>query len=143
MGDDAETLDTPYTELEKRIAKSILPDNSVDVINSTVSEPPDPYPTGTKVQVYWADEAPAGNDPRLFAYLEMQTETRSLLGLLLWVSLAYPQISHCVNKDQARRITFERCVSCPRWATASHVLRMETGCRRSTTAQFCHWRCGS
>ena len=28
----------------------------------------------------------------------MQTETRSLLGLLLWVSLAYPQISHCVNK---------------------------------------------
>ena len=34
----------------------------------------------------------------LFAYLEMQTETRSLLGLLLWVSLAYPQISHCVNK---------------------------------------------
>ena len=96
--DDAETLDTPYTELEKRIAKSILPDNSVDVINSTVSEPPDPYPTGTKVQVYWADEAPAGNDPRLFAYLEMQTETRSLLGLLLWVSLAYPQISHCVNK---------------------------------------------
>ena len=45
-----------------------------------------------------AGEAPAGNDPRLFAYLEMQTETRSLLGLLLWVSLAYPQISHCVNK---------------------------------------------
>ena len=45
-----------------------------------------------------AGDAPAGNDPRLFAYLEMQTETRSLLGLLLWVSLAYPQISHCVNK---------------------------------------------
>ena len=44
-----------------------------------------------------AGDAPAGNDPRLFAYLEMQTETRSLLGLLLWVSLAYPQISHCVN----------------------------------------------
>ena len=45
-----------------------------------------------------AGDAPAGNDPRLFAYLEMQTETRSLLGLLLWVSLAYPKISHCVNK---------------------------------------------
>ena len=30
-----------------------------------------------------AGDAPAGNDPRLFAYLEMQTETRSLLGLLL------------------------------------------------------------
>ena len=28
----------------------------------------------------------------------MQTETRSLLGLLLWVSLAYPQISYQVNK---------------------------------------------
>ena len=28
----------------------------------------------------------------------MQSETRSLLGLLLWVSLAYPQISYHVNK---------------------------------------------
>ena len=43
-------------------------------------------------------EQPAAGDPRLTAYLEMQSETRSLLGLLLWVSLAYPQISHHVNK---------------------------------------------
>ena len=45
-----------------------------------------------------AGEAPMQGDPRLAAYLEMQSETRSLLGLLLWVSLAYPQISHQVNK---------------------------------------------
>ena len=43
-------------------------------------------------------EAPAAGDPRLTAYLEMQSETRSLLGLLLWVSLAYPQISYQVNR---------------------------------------------
>ena len=43
-------------------------------------------------------EAPAAGDPRLAAYLEMQSETRSLLGLLLWVSLAYPQISYHVNR---------------------------------------------
>ena len=44
-----------------------------------------------------AGEVPMQGDPRLAAYLEMQSETRSLLGLLLWVSLAYPQISHQVN----------------------------------------------
>ena len=43
-------------------------------------------------------EPPAEGDPRLPAYKEMQTETRSLLGLLLWVSLAYPQISYHVNR---------------------------------------------
>ena len=43
-------------------------------------------------------EPPAAGDPRLAAYLEMQSETRSLLGLLLWVSLAYPQISYHVNR---------------------------------------------
>ena len=43
-------------------------------------------------------EAPDKNDPRYTAYIEMQSETRSLLGLLLWVSLAYPQISYQVNK---------------------------------------------
>ena len=43
-------------------------------------------------------EAPAAGDPRLTAYLEMQSETRSLLGLLLWVSLAYPQICYQVNR---------------------------------------------
>ena len=43
-------------------------------------------------------EVPNTNDPRYVAYLEMQSETRSLLGLLLWVSLAYPQISYHVNK---------------------------------------------
>ena len=43
-------------------------------------------------------EPPAEGDPRLSAYKEMQTETRSLLGLLLWVSLAYPQISYHVNR---------------------------------------------
>ena len=43
-------------------------------------------------------EIPEINDPRYTSYLEMQTETRSLLGLLLWVSLAYPQISFQVNK---------------------------------------------
>ena len=43
-------------------------------------------------------EAPDKSDPKYNAYLEMQTETRSLLGLLLWVSLAYPQISYQVNK---------------------------------------------
>ena len=43
-------------------------------------------------------EAPAAGDPRLATYLEMQSETRSLLGLLLWVSLAYPQISYHVNR---------------------------------------------
>lgn len=31
-------------------------------------------------------------------YLQMQTETRSLLGLLIWVSVAYPQISFATNK---------------------------------------------
>jgi hypothetical protein len=43
-------------------------------------------------------EPPAAGDPRLATYLEMQSETRSLLGLLLWVSLAYPQISYHVNR---------------------------------------------
>ena len=43
-------------------------------------------------------EPPVEGDPRLPAYKEMQTETRSLLGLLLWVSLAYPQISYHVNR---------------------------------------------
>ena len=28
----------------------------------------------------------------------MQTETRSMLGLLIWVSIAYPQISMATNK---------------------------------------------
>ena len=28
----------------------------------------------------------------------MQTETRSLLGLLIWISVAYPQISFATNK---------------------------------------------
>ena len=28
----------------------------------------------------------------------MQTETRSILGLLLWVAIAYPQIMFAVNK---------------------------------------------
>jgi len=72
-------IDTPYTELEKRIAKSIIPGVDVDAVdgmsalnetassaglgpalprkpilkNSTV---PDPYPTGTKVQVFWAGD---------------------------------------------------------------------------------------
>ena len=45
-----------------------------------------------------AGEPPVAGDPRLAAYLEMQSETRSLLGLLLWVSLAYPQISFATNK---------------------------------------------
>ena len=43
-------------------------------------------------------EAPKEGDPLRAAYLEMQSQTRSLLGLLLWVSLAYPQISYQVNK---------------------------------------------
>ena len=43
-------------------------------------------------------EVPNVSDPRHASYLEMQSETRSLLGLLLWVSLAYPQISFQVNK---------------------------------------------
>ena len=43
-------------------------------------------------------EVPEASDPRHASYLEMQSETRSLLGLLLWVSLAYPQISFQVNK---------------------------------------------
>ena len=43
-------------------------------------------------------EPSVDGDPRLSAYKEMQTETRSLLGLLLWVSLAYPQISYHVNR---------------------------------------------
>ena len=43
-------------------------------------------------------EAPKAGDPQLAPFLEMQTQTRSLLGLLLWVSLAYPQISYQVNK---------------------------------------------
>ena len=43
-------------------------------------------------------EAPKEGDPARAAYLEMQSETRSLLGLLLWVSLAYPQISYQVNR---------------------------------------------
>ena len=53
--------------------------------------------TGRDVQLS-AGEVPLAGDPRRAAYLEMQTETRSLLGLLLWVSLAYPQISYSVNK---------------------------------------------
>ena len=43
-------------------------------------------------------EVPKEGDPARAAYLEMQSETRSLLGLLLWVSLAYPQISYQVNR---------------------------------------------
>ena len=45
-----------------------------------------------------AGEIPVLGDPRRDAYLEMQTETRSLLGLLLWLSIAYPQICFAVNK---------------------------------------------
>ena len=45
-----------------------------------------------------AGDPPAQGDPRLPSYKEMQAETRSLLGLLLWVSLAYPQISYHVNR---------------------------------------------
>ena len=45
-----------------------------------------------------AGEVPKDGDPARAAYLEMQSETRSLLGLLLWVSLAYPQISYQVNR---------------------------------------------
>ena len=40
-----------------------------------------------------AGEAPPVGHPDRDNYLHMQTETRSILGLLLWVSLAYPQIS--------------------------------------------------
>ena len=31
-------------------------------------------------------------------FLQMQTETRSILGLLIWLSIAYPQISMATNK---------------------------------------------
>jgi hypothetical protein len=61
-------------------------------------------------------EPPAEGDPRLAAYKEMQTETRSLLGLLLWVSLAYPQISYHVNRVIGCACNHEcrtvHCVSC-------------------------------
>ena len=36
--DDAETIDTPYTELEKRIAKSIIPGVDVDAVDGTLVE---------------------------------------------------------------------------------------------------------
>ena len=45
-----------------------------------------------------AGEIPQVGHPDRDAYLQMQTETRSILGLLLWVSLAYPQISFDVNR---------------------------------------------
>ena len=39
-----------------------------------------------------AGEVPPVGHPERDAYLSMQSETRSILGLLLWVSIAYPQI---------------------------------------------------
>ena len=45
-----------------------------------------------------AGEVPPPGDPDRTPYLQMQTETRSLLGLLIWVSIAYPQISMATNK---------------------------------------------
>ena len=45
-----------------------------------------------------AGVSPGVGDPELAPFLQMQSETRSLLGLLLWISLAYPQISYHVNK---------------------------------------------
>ena len=43
-------------------------------------------------------EVPPVGHPEREAYLQMQTETRSILGLLLWVAIAYPQIMFAVNK---------------------------------------------
>ena len=45
-----------------------------------------------------AGEVPPPGDPDRIPYLQMQTETRSLLGLLIWVSIAYPQVSMATNK---------------------------------------------
>ena len=41
---------------------------------------------------------PPLGDPDRAPFLQMQTETRSMLGLLIWVSIAYPQISMATNK---------------------------------------------
>ena len=45
-----------------------------------------------------AGEVPPVGHPERDAYLSMQSETRSILGLLLWVSIAYPQIIMATNK---------------------------------------------
>ena len=42
--------------------------------------------------------APPLGDPDRAPFLQMQTETRSILGLLIWLSIAYPQISMATNK---------------------------------------------
>ena len=42
------------------------------------------------------DVPPVGH-PEREAYLQMQTETRSILGLLLWVAIAYPvKMTHSI-----------------------------------------------
>ena len=41
---------------------------------------------------------PPVGDPDWQPFLQMQAETRSILGLLIWVSIAYPQISMATNK---------------------------------------------
>ena len=45
-----------------------------------------------------AGEVPPVGHPERDAYLSMQSETRSILGLLLWISIAYPQIIMATNK---------------------------------------------
>ena len=75
-------------------------------------------------------EPPVEGDPRLSAYKEMQTETRSLLGLLLWVSLAYPQAGR-----SARSPCSASCLRAPERGGAASVLARATGVQARPVAR--------
>ena len=55
-----------------------------------------PYPSDLKTRLS-KGITPDPNSPEYKPYIAMQLECRSLLGLLIWVSEAYPQIKYVVN----------------------------------------------
>jgi hypothetical protein len=79
-----------YPVVEAAVRKHITDRGGVLV------QPKHPYATNIK-SVLGPGIAPDAESPEHSSFLAMQTDARSLLGLLIWVSEAYPQIKYPVN----------------------------------------------